>query len=248
MHLEFLQKRLYSPKKAYFLTKKIVFLTQRKLYGFLILSLMLTHVLPTLPYNYSDLEPHIDARTMEIHHSRHHQAYINNYCTLLQWTGLLEKYTPEALIQHLDEVPEEKKQGVMNNLGGHVNHSFFWTILTPTFSSMPEWELGLALEKNFGSFSAFQEMFATKALTVFWSGWAWLVKDAWGTLSLRQTSGQNTPLTEKETPIIGIDVWEHAYYLKHQNKRADYIAAFWNVVDWKRANEYFLDTSFPGGE
>jgi len=202
---------------------------------------MSAHSLPTLAYSYDALEPHIDALTMEIHHSKHHQAYITNYTKLLEWTGLIEKYTPEELIHHLDEVPADKKQGVINNLWGHLNHSFFWTILTPNPLNrvLPTGQLSRAIQDTFGSFDGFKEQFTQKAMTVFGSGWAWIVKDASGLLSLRQTANQNSPLSENETPIIGLDIWEHAYYLKHQNKRADYVAAFWNVVDWKKAEENF---------
>lgn len=212
---------------------------------------MLTHSLPSLAYTYDALEPHIDALTMEIHHSRHHQAYITNYTKLLEWTGLLEKYSPLEVIQHMDEVPVDKKQGVINNLGWHVNHSFFWTILKPNPLSSTNWPLSFdrgnaatdlagAISATFGSFASFQEQFTQKAMTVFGSGWAWLVKTQDGSLTLRQTIAQNTPLVDGEIPLIGIDVWEHAYYLKHQNKRADYVAAFWSLVDWERAEKYFL--------
>ncbi len=176
---------------------------------------------------------------MEIHHDRHHQTYITNYTKLLEGTDLLEKYMPEILIHHLDEVPSEKRQGVTNNLWGHINHSLFWTILSPQGGGIPEGQLLESIYTTFGSFENFKQEFTQKALTVFGSGWAWLVMAAdWG-LALRQTIGQNTPLLDHETPILGIDVWEHAYYLKHQNKRADYITAFWNIVDWKQVELYF---------
>jgi Fe-Mn family superoxide dismutase len=204
---------------------------------------MLAHSLPELPFAYNALEPHIDALTMEIHHSRHHQTYITNYTKLLEWTELLQKYSAEELLSHLDEVDSEKKQGVINNLGGHLNHSFFWSILTPQPLNrvLSTGKLSAAIQDTFGSFDEFRDQFAAKALTVFGSGWAWLVRDKEGILALRQTAGQNTPLADGEKPIIGIDVWEHAYYLKHQNKRADYIAAFWNVVDWVQAEKYFSE-------
>ncbi len=204
---------------------------------------MLTHTLPDLSFPYDALGPHIDALTMEIHHGRHHQAYITNYTKLLEWTDIIQKYSPEELLSHLDEVDSEKKQGVINNLWGHLNHSFFWSILTPNPLNrvLSTGQLSTAIQDTFGSFDEFRDQFAAKALTVFGSGWAWLVKDKDGKLALRQTIGQNTPLSDGEKPIIGIDVWEHAYYLKHQNKRADYIAAFWNVVDWKKAEEYFSE-------
>lgn len=206
---------------------------------------MLSHSLPQLPYSYDALEPHIDALTMEIHHSKHHQAYITNYMKLLEGTGLTEKYSPEELLQNLDEVPADKKQGIINNLWGHLNHSFFWTILSSNHSSEPRnptGKLAEAINLTFGSFDAFKEEFTKKAMTVFWSGWAWLVKDSEGKLALRQTKNQDSPLTEGETPIIGLDVWEHAYYLKHQNKRVEYVAAFFNVIHWSVANDIFLHT------
>lgn len=156
---------------------------------------MLTHSLPTLPYSYDALEPHIDALTMEIHHSRHHQTYINNYTKLLEGTGLLEKYNPLELLNHLDEVLADKKQGVINNLGGHINHSFFWTILTNN-SALTEGNLSQAINTTFGSFESFKEQFTAKALSVFGSGWSWLVKDTNNALSIIGTPGQNSPLSE----------------------------------------------------
>lgn len=201
---------------------------------------MLTHSLPTLSYEYNALEPHIDALTMEIHHSKHHQAYVTNYTKLLEGTGLLEKYSPEELLTHIDEISSDKKQWVINNLGGHINHSFFWTILWPNCGGNPAGKLSEAINTTFGSFEAFQEAFTTKALSVFWSGWAWLCRDTnWG-LIITSTAGQNSPLSEWFTPILGLDVWEHAYYLKHQNKRAEYIKSFWGVVNWAQVEENFI--------
>ncbi len=201
---------------------------------------MISHSLPALPYSYNALEPYIDALTMEIHHSKHHQTYITNYTNLLKDTGLTEKYDPMELLFHLDEVPADKKQGVINNLGGHINHSFFWSILSPDAQREPEVGLQAQIDANFGGFDQFKDQFTQKALTVFGSGWAWLVRDKDGTLALRQTAGQNTPLLDQETPIIGIDVWEHAYYLKHQNRRADYVKSFWEVIDWRQAEKNFI--------
>ncbi len=200
---------------------------------------MIDHTLPTLPYSYDALEPHIDALTMEIHHSKHHQTYITNYTKLLEGTGLVEKYSPLELLEHLDEVPADKKQGIINNLGGHINHSFFWTILWPNSGGNPVGTLSEAINATFVSFEAFQEAFSAKALSVFGSGWAWLVKDSAGKLQITTTSNQNSPLSEGKTPIIGLDVWEHAYYLKHQNKRVEYIKSFWSVVNWKQAEQNF---------
>ncbi len=201
---------------------------------------MIDHTLPVLTYPYDALEPHIDALTMEIHHSRHHQTYITNYTNLLKDTGLLEKYSPLELLAHLDEVPTEKKQAIINNLGGHINHSFFWTILAPNSGWEPQWKLADALVATFGHFSSFKDLFSAKALSVFGSGWAWLCRDNSGSPVIMTTTGQISPLSEWLTPIIGIDVWEHAYYLKHQNKRADYIQSFWNVIKWEQAEQYFI--------
>lgn len=200
------------------------------------------HSLPQLPYSYDALEPHIDALTMEIHHSRHHQTYITNYTNLLKDTGLLEKYWPLELLGHLDEVPADKRQGVINNLWGHINHSFFWAILWPNSGGNPGEKVSEAIDATFGNFQGFQEAFSVKALSVFGSGWAWLVRDVEGKLQIMITPNQNSPLTEGKTPIIGLDVWEHAYYLKHKNKRAEYIKSFWNVVDWRQAEQNFIAT------
>lgn len=200
---------------------------------------MSAHTLPILDYSYGALEPHIDALTMEIHHSKHHQTYITNYTKLLDGIGLLEKYSPLELLQKLDEVPADKKQGIINNLGGHINHSFFWTILSPDGGGEPEWKLSEAINATFGDFQSLKDAFGAKSLSVFGSGWAWLCRDTEGKLIITSTSGQNSPLSEWLTPIIGIDVWEHAYYLKHQNKRVDYVQSFWNVVNWRKAEEIF---------
>ncbi len=197
------------------------------------------HSLPTLGYSYDALEPHIDSLTMEIHHSKHHQTYITNYTNLLKDTGLLEKYSPLEILQHLDEVPADKKQGVINNLGGHINHSFFWTILALNNGDKPTGTIAPAIDAAFGSFESFQETFSAKALSVFGSGWAWLCRDANNTLVITSTPGQNSPLSEWLTPILGLDVWEHAYYLKHQNKRVEYIKSFWNVINWAQVEANF---------
>jgi len=201
---------------------------------------MLTHSLPTLSYSYDALEPHIDALTMEIHHSKHHQTYITNYTKLLEGAGLLEKYSPLELLMHIEEVSVDKKQGVINNLGGHINHSFFWTILGANKGIKPAGMVGQAIDDTFGSFEAFQEIFAVKALSVFGSGWAWLCLDKNNTLVIISTAGQNSPFSEWLTPILGIDAWEHAYYLKHQNKRAEYIKSFWNIINWEQVELYFV--------
>jgi len=197
------------------------------------------HTLPALSYSYDALEPHIDALTMEIHHSKHHQTYITNYTNLLKDTDLLEKYSPLQLLQHPDEVPADKKQWVTNNLGGHINHSFFWTILSLNNGGKPTGTIVSAIDTTFGSFEAFQEAFSVKALSVFGSGWAWLCRDANNALIITSTPGQNSPLSEWLVPVLGLDVWEHAYYLKHQNKRAEYIKSFWNVINWAQIEANF---------
>lgn len=201
---------------------------------------MFSHTLTQLPYAYNALEPWIDAQTMELHHSRHHQTYINNYLKLLEGTWLTEKYSPLELLQHIDEVPAEKKQGVINNLGGHINHSLFWSILWPV-GGAPTGELLEKITATFGSFDTFKEQFSAKAMGVFGSGWAWLSKDSGGNLVLSNTSNQNSPLSEWMIPLLTIDVWEHAYYLKYQNKRADYVTAFWNVMNWDEVAKFFAN-------
>jgi superoxide dismutase, Fe-Mn family len=192
--------------------------------------------LPALPYAYDALEPHIDARTMEIHHTKHHQAYINNVNAALAGTDL-ESKTVEALIADMSAVPADKKTAVRNNGGGHANHSLFWTIMGPGKGGEPTGDLASAIEGAFGSFATMKEQFATAAATRFGSGWAWLYLDA-GKLKIGSTANQDSPLMGEAvagiggTPLLGLDVWEHAYYLHYQNRRPDYISAFWNVVDW----------------
>lgn len=194
--------------------------------------------LPELPYAYDALEPHIDARTMEIHHSKHHQAYINNANAALEGHPMADKSVEEVLT-NLDAVPAEKKQAIINNAGGHANHSLFWTILGPNAGGSPDGELGAAINAAFGSFDAFKEKFAAAAATRFGSGWAWLVVNGDGALEVMSTANQDSPLMQGKTPILGLDVWEHAYYLNYQNRRPDYISSFWNVVNWAKVAEYF---------
>ena len=198
-----------------------------------------TVVLPKLPYSLDALEPYIDARTMEIHHSKHHQAYITNLNNAITGKSDLESKDAGALVADLASVPEDIRTVVRNNAGGHVNHAFFWTVIGPAAGGTPTGPLADAITRDFGSFDAFKEAFAKAGATRFGSGWAWLVCDASGKLAVCSTANQDSPLMGKAvagcegTPLLGLDVWEHAYYLNYQNRRPDYIAAFWNVVNWQ---------------
>jgi len=199
----------------------------------------MSHTLPVLPYPYNALEPHFDARTMEIHHTKHHQAYITNLINALAPHPALHDKSVEFLLKNLQSLPEDIRTAVRNNGGGHANHSFFWTLLSPQGGGEPGGELGKAIAKAFGSFQAFKEKFAAAATGRFGSGWAWLSVDALGGLVVHSTPNQDSPVVDGLVPVVGLDVWEHAYYLHYQNRRADYIQAFWSVVDWKRAEEYY---------
>ena len=192
----------------------------------------MAHTLPKLPYDYNALEPHIDAQTMEIHHTKHHQTYITNLNKALEGKSALEAKTIEQLISDLNSVPEDVRTAVRNNGGGHANHSLFWTILGPKKGGKPMGDLEKAITKEFGSFEAFKEKFENAAKTRFGSGWAWLSLDKNGKLEVSSSPNQDNPLMEGKKPIVGLGVWEHAYYLKYQNRRPDYISAFWNVVNW----------------
>ena len=191
----------------------------------------MAYELPELPYAHDALEPHIDARTMEIHHGKHHQAYINNVNGALEGNEELAGKSVEDLVSDLDSVPEDIRGAVRNNGGGHANHSLFWSVMGPGKGGEPGGDLGAAIDATFGSLDGFKEEFAKAGVTRFGSGWAWLVVDG-GNLAVTSTANQDSPLMEGKTPILGLDVWEHAYYLNYQNRRPDYIAAFWNVVDW----------------
>lgn len=191
----------------------------------------MAYTLPPLPYANNALEPHIDARTMEIHHTKHHQAYINNANNALKDHPALEAKSVEELISDLSQVPEAIRTVVRNNAGGHANHSLFWTVMAPNAGGEPTGDLAAAISAAFGSFAAFKEKFAQAATTRFGSGWAWLVVSN-GALEVTSTPNQDSPLMEGKTPILGLDVWEHAYYLNYQNLRPKYIEAFWNVVNW----------------
>ena len=195
----------------------------------------MAYELPALNYAYDALEPHIDARTMEIHHSKHHQTYINNVNGALEGHADLAAKSAEELISNLDAVPEGIRGVVQNNAGGHANHSFFWTILSPNGGGAPVGKLAAAIDSELGGFDALKADFAKAGATRFGSGWAWIcVRD--GKLCVCSTANQDSPLMTGGTPVIGLDVWEHAYYLNYQNRRPDYISAFWNVVDWNAAN------------
>ena len=198
----------------------------------------MAHTLPALGYAYDALEPLIDARTMEIHHSKHHNAYITNLNAAIAGKTDLESLSSAALIGNLDAVPQDIRTAVRNNAGGDVNHTFFWKVIAPGGAKAPSGDLAAAIDKAFGSFDAFKEAFAKAGTTRFGSGWAWLCKKADGSLAVSSTANQDNPLMGAEfggsgdTPILGLDVWEHAYYLNYQNRRPDYIAAFWSLVNW----------------
>ena len=196
--------------------------------------------LPALPYPNDALAPHIDAKTMEIHHTKHHQAYINNVNKALESHPALAAKTVEALISDLASVPEEIRTVVRNNGGGHYNHSLFWTVLGPNAGGEPKGPLADAINATFGSFAAFKEKFAAAAAGRFGSGWAWLSVDK-GKLQVESSPNQDSPLMEGRTPVLGLDVWEHAYYLNYQNRRPDYIAAFWNVVNWNEVSRRYSE-------
>jgi Fe-Mn family superoxide dismutase len=194
--------------------------------------------LPPLPYPPEALEPHIDAETMRIHHDKHHKAYVDNANKLLADQPDLAKLSPEELLQNLDKAPELIRTGLKNNVGGHVNHSAFWLMMSPTGGGAPTGDLAKAIDETFGSFEAFKKQITEAAMKRFGSGWAWLVvKD--GKLSILSTPNQDPPLLDGYTAILGLDVWEHAYYLKYQNRRPDYITAWWNVVNWPYVAELY---------
>ena len=203
----------------------------------------MTHTLPSLDYSVDALEPHIDARTMEIHHGKHHQTYINNLNAALESNPDLSSKSVDDLISDLSQIPESIRGAVRNNGGGHSNHTFFWQVISPSGGGIPVGSLNNAITSSFGSFDAFKDAFTKAALTRFGSGWAWLIKSG-DSVAVTSTPNQDSPLMEgiadaTGTPLIGLDVWEHAYYLNYQNRRPDYISAFWNIVDWERANALF---------
>ena len=198
----------------------------------------MTYTVPELPYAYDALEPNIDAETMHLHHDKHHVTYVTNLNAAIEKHPELGEKTIEDLVSNLDAIPEDIRTAVRNNGGGHANHSFFWEILSPTGGGEPTGEVKDAIDATFGSFAKFQEDFAAAATTRFGSGWAWLVLDG-GKLAITSTPNQDTPLSEGKTPILGLDVWEHAYYLNYQNVRPAYIKAFWNLVNWEQVAKHY---------
>ena len=198
----------------------------------------MAYELPELPYAYDALEPHIDKETMNIHHTKHHNTYITNVNAALEGHDDLSSKSIEELISDLNAVPEDIRTAVRNNGGGHANHSLFWQLLTPNGTGAPSGALAEAIDSKFGSFDEFKTKFENAGKTRFGSGWAWLAVSN-GELEVTSTANQDSPLMDGKTPILGVDVWEHAYYLKYQNKRPDYLAAFWNVVNWEEVSKRF---------
>ncbi|HGH3397852.1 superoxide dismutase [Enterococcus faecium] len=198
----------------------------------------MTYTLPDLPYAYDALEPYIDEETMHLHHDKHHNTYVTNLNAAIEKYPELGEKTIEELLSDMDAIPTDIKKAVRNNGGGHANHSFFWEIMAPNAGGEPTGEIKEAINEAFGDFSSFKEEFKKAAVGRFGSGWAWLVMEN-GKLAITSTANQDSPLMEGKTPILGLDVWEHAYYLKYKNVRPDYIAAFWNVINWDEVNKRF---------
>ena len=198
----------------------------------------MAYTLPHLPYAYDALEPHIDAKTMEIHHRKHHQTYINNINAGIEGTPW-ENLTVEQLVTQVNDVPTQLKNNIINNAGGHANHSLFWTIMSPQGGGQPIGKIAVAIEAELGGFDNFKEAFTKAALTRFGSGWAWLTVTPDQKLLVESSANQDSPLMQGHTPILALDVWEHAYYLKYQNRRPEYISAFFNVIDWQEVNRRY---------
>ncbi|OCZ66795.1 superoxide dismutase [Achromobacter xylosoxidans] len=192
----------------------------------------MAYTLPPLPYAYDALEPHIDALTMEIHHGKHHQTYVNNLNAALEGAGIAADEPVDALVARIDQLPEAIRGAVRNNGGGHANHSLFWAVMSPRGGGEPDGALARAIDAELGGQAAFRDTFTKAALTRFGSGWAWLSVTPDGKLAVESSANQDSPLMQGNTPILGLDVWEHAYYLKYQNRRPEYIGAFYNVIDW----------------
>jgi superoxide dismutase, Fe-Mn family len=198
----------------------------------------LAYEVPPLPYDYAALEPHIDAETMKLHHDKHHQAYVTNLNGAVEKHPDLGKHTAEDLLRNLNSVPEDVRTTVRNNGGGHVNHSMFWTIMQPGGGGDPAGKIGEQIRKDFGDFAAFKKQFNETTAKQFGSGWGWVIWEG-GKLAIITTANQDNPLLQGKYPILGNDVWEHAYYLKYQNRRPDYLAAWWNTVNWNEINKRF---------
>jgi len=198
----------------------------------------MAHEVPKLPHDYNALEPHIDEQTMRIHHDKHHQAYVDKLNAALEKHPELQQKNVEELLKNLNTVPEDIRTAVRNHGGGHANHSLFWTVMGPRKGGEPKGRLADAIKSAFGGFDAFKEQFSTAAAGQFGSGWAWLAVNK-GKLEIVATSNQDNPVSQGKTPILGVDVWEHAYYLKYQNKRPDYVKAWWNVVNWDEVGKRF---------
>jgi superoxide dismutase, Fe-Mn family len=198
----------------------------------------MAHEVPPLPYAYNALEPHIDEQTMRIHHDKHHAAYVNNLNAALEKAPQLQQKSVDDLVRGINSVPEEIRTAVRNNGGGHVNHTMFWEVIGPGKGGAPTGRVGEAIASSFGTFDSFKEQFAKAGVGRFGSGWVWLI-DAGGKLVIESSANQDSPLMEGKKAILGLDVWEHAYYLKYQNRRPDYITAWWNVVNWDEVNKRF---------
>ncbi|HEV3362936.1 MAG TPA: superoxide dismutase [Acidimicrobiia bacterium] len=201
----------------------------------------MAYTVPDLPYDYDALEPHIDEATMRVHHDKHHQAYVDKANAALEGTEWEDRDVEEVL-RDLSSLPDDKQGPVRNNGGGHFNHTLFWQMLSPDGGGEPGGDLGSAIDEKFGSFDSFKEEFKAAGVGQFGSGWAWLVHDGSG-LAVTSTPNQDSPVMDGQAPLLGCDVWEHAYYLKYQNKRPDYIDAWWNVVNWAKAGEHFAGAS-----
>lgn len=201
----------------------------------------MAYEVPPLPYDYTALEPHIDEQTMRIHHDKHHQAYVDNANKALDGTEWASKPVEEVL-RNLGQVPEDKRTAVRNNAGGHANHTLFWQIMSPNGGGAPDGDLASAIDAAFGGFDSLKEKLSQAGITRFGSGWGWLVWNGSG-LEVMSTPNQDSPLSEGKTPLLGVDVWEHAYYLKYQNRRPDYVAAWWNVVNWPEVARRLKDAS-----
>ena len=200
----------------------------------------MAYQLPSLPYAYDALEPNVDTQTMQIHHTKHHQTYINNINAGIEGTEW-EKLSVEELVKRVNDVPSELKNNVINNAGGHANHSLFWTIMSPQGGGAPTGAIAQAIDEQLGGFEAFKAAFTKAALTRFGSGWAWLSVTTDKKIVVESSANQDSPLMQGNTPILGLDVWEHAYYLQYQNRRPEYIAAFYNVIHWDEVNRRYAE-------